>query len=48
MNIPVMEGDLDIHAVSAIKHQVTTGKKKHYKSQKSVAKFTDNAKKYTI
>jgi hypothetical protein len=48
MNIPVMEGDLDIHAVSAIKHQVTTGKKKHYKSQKSIAKFTDNAKKYTI
>lgn len=48
MNIPVMEGDLDIHAVSAIKHQVATGKKKYYKSQKSIAKFTDNAKKYTI
>lgn len=48
MNIPVMEGDLDIHAVSAIKHQVTTAKKKHYKTQKSVAKFADNAKQFTI
>jgi hypothetical protein len=48
MNIPVMEGDLDIHAVSAIKHQISTVKKKHYKTQKSVATFTDNAKKFTI
>jgi hypothetical protein len=48
MTVPIMEGDLDIHAVSAIKHQVSTGKKKHYKSQKSIAKFADNAKQFTI
>jgi hypothetical protein len=48
MRIPIMEGGLDIHAVSAIKHQISTVKKKHYKTQKSVAKFTDNAKKFTI
>lgn len=48
MDLPIMEGDLDIHAVSAIKHQVSVGKKKYYKSQKSVAKFTDNAKKFAI
>lgn len=48
LDMPIMEGDLDIHAVSAIKHQVSVGKKKHYKSQKSIAKFTDNAKKFTI
>ena len=48
MNIPIMEGDLDIHSVSAIKHQVSVGKKKHYKAQKSIAKFTDNAKKFSI
>jgi len=47
-NMPIMEGDLDTHAVSAIKHQVSVGKKKYYKSQKSVAKFTDNAKKFAI
>jgi hypothetical protein len=48
MNIPVMEGALDIHAVSAIKHQVSVGKKKYYKSQKSIDKFADNAKEFTI
>lgn len=48
MTVPIMEGDLDIHAVSAIKHQVSTGKKKHYKSQKSIAKFEDNAKQFTL
>lgn len=48
LELPIMEGDLDIHAVSAIKHQVSVGKKKYYKSQKSIAKFTDNAKKFTI
>jgi hypothetical protein len=48
LSMPVMEGDLDIHAVSAIKHQVSTGKKKYSSTQKSVAKFTDNAKKFTI
>jgi hypothetical protein len=47
-DMPIMEGDLDIHAVSAIKHQVSVGKKKHYKSQKSIAKFEDNAKKFAI
>ncbi len=48
MSVPIMEGDLDIHAVSAIKHQVSVGKKKYYKSQKSIDKFADNAKKFTI
>lgn len=48
LEIPIMEGDLDIHAVSAIKHQVSVGKKIRYKSQKSIDKFTDNAKKFTI
>lgn len=44
--IPMMEGDLDIHAVSAIKHHISVSKKRQTKTQTVVAKFEDNAKKY--
>lgn len=47
MEIPIMEGDLDIHAVSSIKSQISMYKKKEIKLRKDVAKFEDNAKQFS-
>ncbi len=47
MEIPTMEGDLDIHAVSAIKNQINIFKRKEVSQKKYIAKFEDNAKKFS-
>lgn len=47
VDIPVMEGDLDIHAVSAIKGQFAHRKKTQHTGKRSVAKFDAHAKKIT-
>lgn len=48
VQIPVMEGDLDIHAVSAIKRQLSYKKKKATSSKKEIAKFSEHAKKMAL
>lgn len=46
-DVPVMEGDLDVHAVSAIKRVFVHTKKTAASSKRSIAKFTDNANRLT-
>lgn len=46
-DIPVMEGDLDVHAVSAIKRVFAHTKNIATSSKRSIAKFTENANKLT-
>lgn len=42
--VPVMEGDLDIHAVAAIKNQLSNRKKLAIEYKKTVDRFSENAK----
>lgn len=46
VEIPIMEGDLDIHALSAIRMQVAARQQKFVRGKKSIEKFEDNAKKF--
>lgn len=48
VDIPIFEGDLDISAVSSIKHQIVVRRKKEQITTSRLAKFEDNAKKFTI
>ncbi|MEN6624147.1 MAG: hypothetical protein ABFD50_21695 [Smithella sp.] len=48
MELPIMEGDLDIHALSSIRLQVTAALKGRRKVKKEAAQFEDNAKKFAI
>lgn len=45
LDLPIMEGDLDIHAVSSIKKYFNDNKKKSIKSKNAVDKFDTHAKK---
>jgi predicted XRE-type DNA-binding protein len=46
MEIGVMEGDLDAHAVSAIRHKLSANKKRYRRNKKEIDKFEDNAKRF--
>jgi hypothetical protein len=47
LDLPLIEGDLDSHAISTIKKYLSNNRKKVIKNKNAVAKFDDNAKKLT-